>query len=135
MTTAQPSKGLSISLWIAQVILAALFGMTGSTKLLQPISELAATLPWAATMPEGMVRFIGLSELLGAIGILLPSMLRRLPMLSVAAAGGLVIVQLLAAIFHATRGEFPMIGMNVILAAIAAFVAWGRATRARIQAR
>ncbi len=135
MTSAQPSKGLSISLWIAQVVLAAMFCMAGSTKLFQPIDALAPMRPWVTAMPEGMVRFIGLSELLGAIGILLPSALRRMPMLSVAAAAGLVTVQILAAIFHATRGEFSMIGMNVILAAIAAFVAWGRATRARIQPR
>lgn len=112
-----------------------MFCMTGSNKLLQPIDQLATMLPWVTTMPEGLVRFIGLSELLGAIGILLPSLLRRMPMLSVAAAAGLVIVQLLAAGFHATRGEFPMIGMNMILVALAAFVAWGRSTRARIASR
>lgn len=132
MSTTSSSKGLNIALWIAQVLLAALFLMAGSTKLFQPIAEIAKTLPWAAEMPAGLVRFIGLSELLGGIGLLLPSMLRIQPKLTVFAAIGLALVQLLAAGFHISRGETSVIGMNFLFLAMAAFVAWGRSKKVPI---
>ena len=129
------NKGLNIALWITQVLLAALFLMAGSTKLFQPINEIAKMLPWAAEMPAGMVRFIGLSELLGGIGLLLPSILRIQPKLSVFAAIGLALVQVLAAGFHISRGETSVIGMNFLFMAMAVFVAWGRAKKAPIASK
>lgn len=129
MSTTSNSKGLNITLWIAQVLLAALYLMAGSTKLFQPIEEIAKMLPWAAEMPAGMVRFIGLSELLGGIGLLLPSIFRIQPKLTVFAAIGLALVQVLATGFHISRGETSVIGMNVLFLAMAAFVAWGRSQK------
>lgn len=126
------NKGLNISLWITQVLLAALYLMAGSTKLFQPIEEIAKTLPWAAEMPSAMVRFIGLSEVLGGIGLLLPSILRTQPKLTVFAAIGLALVQLLATGFHISRGETSVIGMNFLFMAMAVFIAWGRAKKVPI---
>jgi putative oxidoreductase len=127
-----PNKGLNIGLWITQVLLAALNLMAGSTKLFQPIEEMAKMMPWVAESPAGLVRFIGLSEVLGGIGLLLPSMLRIQPKLTVFAAIGLAIVQLLAMGFHLSRGESAVIGMNIFLIAMAGFIAWGRSKKAPI---
>lgn len=129
------NKGLNIALWVTQVLLAALFLMAGSTKLFQPINEIAKMLPWAAEMPAGMVRFIGLSELLGGIGLLLPSILRIQPKLTVFAAIGLALVQVLAAGFHISRGETAVIGMNFLFMAMAVFIAWGRAKKVSIASK
>lgn len=134
--TAQPaSKGLNIALWVAQGLLAAMYLMAGGNKAFQSIEELSKMLPWATEMPSGLVRFIGISELLGGLGLLLPSILRIQPKLTPIAAIGLVVVQLLAAFFHISRGETQMIGMNALFMAIAAFIAWGRTKKAPIEAR
>jgi len=126
------SKGLNITLWILQFLLAAMYLMAGFTKLSRPIEKLAESLPWAAEVSEGLVRFIGASELLGALGLLLPSLLRIKPKLTVFAAIGLALVQLFAIVFHVSRGETSVIGMNFILFLIAVFIAWGRAKKVPI---
>lgn len=133
MTTQKNNKAINISLWIAQGLLAAMFIMAGSMKAMQPIEALAEMLPWATEVPSTLVRFIGISELLGGTGLLLPSIFRIKPSLTVWAAIGLAIVQVLAAGFHGSRGETEVIGMNVMLIAIAAFIAWGRSKKAPIQ--
>jgi putative oxidoreductase len=129
------SKALNITLWVAQLLLAAMFLMAGFTKLSTPIEELVAAQPWAAGLPPLLIRFIGLSETLGALGLLLPSALRIHPKLTVWAAGGLVALMGCALAFHVSRGEFSAIIVNVILAGLAVFVAWGRSTKAAIVAR
>ena len=126
MKKQQPSKALNISLWIAQVLLAAMFLMAGLMKISQPIDKLSQMLPWASQVSEALVRFIGASELLGGLGLLLPSLLRIQPKLTPIAALGLALVQLFAIAFHISRGETAAIGMNFLLLAIALFIAWGR---------
>ena len=128
----QRSKALHITLWIAQVLLAAMFLMAGLMKLSQPIEKLAQSLPWAAQVPEALVRFIGVAEFLGAVGLILPSLLRIQPKLTPIAAIGLALVQIFAIAFHLSRGETGVIGMNFVLIAIAAFIAWGRFKKAPI---
>jgi uncharacterized membrane protein YphA (DoxX/SURF4 family) len=135
MANQQNNKAINIALWVAQALLGAMFLMAGTMKASQPVAALAESLPWVTTVPLGLVRFIGISELLGGLGLLLPSLLRIKPFLTVWAAIGLVAVMLLAALFHASKGEFPAIGMNVVLMALAAFVAWGRSKKAPILAK
>lgn len=130
-----PSKALHISLWIAQVILAALFLMAGLTKSTKPIEELSAMMPWAAQVPGALVRFIGISELLGALGLVLPSLLRIRPQLTPLAAWGLAVIMLLAAVYHVVQNEFSVIGMNILLGAVAVFIAWGRSKKVPIFAK
>ena len=127
------SKALHITLWIAQVLLAGMFIMSGFMKISQPIEQLSQMLPWASQIPSGLVRFIGISEVLGGLGLILPALLRIKPQLTPLAALGLATVMLFAAIFHASRGEFSSIGMNVILSLVALFIAWGRSKKAPIQ--
>ena len=127
-----PSKALNISLWVAQVLLAGMFIMSGFMKVSQPIEQLSQMLPWTKHVPEALVRFIGISEVLGGIGLILPALLRIKPQLTIWAALGLALIMIFAAIFHIVRGEFSAIGMNVILILIAVFIAWGRSKKAPI---
>jgi uncharacterized membrane protein YphA (DoxX/SURF4 family) len=131
----QRSKALHIALWVAQVLLAAMFLMSGFMKLAQPIDQLSKMLPWAAQVPEALVRFIGTAEVLGALGLILPSLLRIKPQLTAWAAIGIAVIMLLATFFHISRGENGAIGMNIVIALLAAFIAWGRFRKAPIPAK
>jgi hypothetical protein len=134
-TSPRSAKGWSLSLWGAQVLLAVMFGMAGVMKSSQPIEALAANLPWVASSPAALVRFIGLSELAGALGLILPAATRILPVLTPAAGAGLVVIMVLAAGFHAMQGEFGAIAFNVVLGLLAAFVTWGRLVKAPVAPR
>jgi putative oxidoreductase len=127
-----PSKGLHISLWVGQVVLAVMFAMAGVMKLTTPIDELARKLAWAGALPAPMVRFIGLSELAGALGLVLPAALRIRPRLTPLAAAGLAAIMVFAVFFHSGRGELEALPINLFLGGLAAFVAWGRYRKAPI---
>jgi len=131
-TTRKTSKGMHVTLWIVQGLLAALYLMAGGNKAFQSVEELAKMLPWVAESPVGLVRFIGLSELAGALGLILPSLLRIQPKLTIYAALGLTVLQILAIGFHVMQGESNMIGINMVFIALSVFVAWGRAKRSPI---
>ncbi len=131
----QPSKAFNISLWIGQVILSVMFLMAGVMKSFQPMEQLAEMIPWTQDMSMLMVRFIGISEFLGGLGLLLPALLKIKPALTQMAAAGLGLVMVLASFFHLFKGEFAAIGTNVAILAIALFVAWGRHFKAPIQTR
>lgn len=126
---------LNISLWVVQVLLAVAFGFAGAIKATAPIADLIEKMAWPGAMPEGVVRFIGVSELAAALGLTLPSLTRIKPGLTPLAAAGLVVVMVLAAILHVTRGELGSLPANIGLAALAAFVAWGRWKMAPIAPR
>ena len=132
--TTRPNRALHISLWAAQLVLAAVFFNAGKLKATATVAEIAEYMPWAADMPV-LVRFIGISELVGAVGLVLPALLRIKPALTALAAAGLVVVMILAALFHTTRGEMPAVPINVALGVLAAFVAWGRWRKAPITPR
>lgn len=135
MNNKKTSRGLNLTLWIVQSLLAAMFLMAGINKIFQPMAELAKMLPWVTEMPSGLVRFIGFSELLGGLGMVLPSLLRIRPVLTPISGIGLAMVMLFAAIFHLSRGEASVIGMNAVLMALALLVAWGRFKKAPIHAK
>lgn len=128
------SKGLRIALWVAQVLLAALFGMAGLMKSTAPIESLAEQMAWVSRHSAGLVRFIGVSELLGAIGLIVPALTRIKPVLTPVAAAALVLVMGLAAGEHLLNAE-PGALFNLIVGGLAAFVAWGRFLKAPIAPR
>jgi uncharacterized membrane protein YphA (DoxX/SURF4 family) len=134
-TTARPSRALNITLWVLQVLLAAAFVMSGLSKVATPIAQLATQLPWVIDFPALLVRFISVAEIAGALGLILPSLTRIRPGLTPLAALGLVAVMLFASAFHLSRGETMMLPVNLLLAALAGFVAWGRSRKAPIQPR
>lgn len=135
MTNSNPSKGLNIGLWVVQSILAVMFLMAGANKLFQSISELSKMLQWVTQVPEVLVRFIGISEVLGSLGLLLPSIFRIKPILTPIAAIGLAAVMLLATFFHISKGEASVIAMPIVFMAMAVFVAWGRTKKVPIQSK
>lgn len=116
---------MNIALWILQVLLGGLFLMAGVMKAFQ-YDRAKATLPWVKEVSRNLVTFIGVSELLGGLGLVLPALTGILTWLTPLAAAALALVMLLAAGFHASRREFPAIGFNLVLLLLAAFVAYGR---------
>ena len=126
---------LRIALWIAQLLLALLFGYAGYLKISQPMTELSRMLVWPAALPPALVRFIGLCEMAGCLGLVLPSVSRVLPILSPIAAIGLATIMGLAIPFHIARGEAQVIPLHLVLGGLAVFVAWGRLARAPIAPR
>ncbi len=113
-------------LWIIQALLALAFLMVGGAKLTQPIATLSKRMPWATSIPERLVRFIGLVELLGGIGLILPMLTGILPWLTVAAAGGLVLVMISATVFHLVRHEAASVPTNLVLLLLLLVVLVGR---------
>lgn len=128
-------KLLNIALWISQSVLAIMFFIIGSTKLFQPVEQLIASMPSLENMPILLTRFIGLSEFAASVGLLLPSIIRIMPRLTGHAALGLLVVMLLAAGLHGARGEFSVIVANLVIASMAAFVAWGRLKKVPIASK
>jgi len=125
---------VNILLWLVQILLAAAFGMAGVMKATQPVDVLAANgIAWAPQVPLALVRFIGISELLGAVGLILPALTKIKPFLTPLAALGLLTVMILAMGFHVSRGEAGALPINIVLGGLAAFVAWGRASRVPVR--
>lgn len=116
---------LNLILWIVQAILAVMFLMAGVMKAFQ-YERAKATLPWVKDVSKGLVTFIGISELLGGIGIVLPQLTGILPWLTPLAAVGFMLVMILAMLFHARRREGSGILFNLVLFALAAVVLYGR---------
>ena len=132
----QTSKGWTIGLWVAQILLAAMFLMAGATKLMSGSAELVEMgMGWAENAPFLLIKFIGFAEVAGALGLILPAATRIMPNLTKLAAAGLAVIMVLAAGLHITRGEFEVVPVNVILFALAALVIWGRTNKAPIAPR
>ena len=113
---------MSLVLWIMAGLLAAAFAGAGLAKLLQPKAKLAQSMGWVDDLSETQVKLIGVAEVLGAVGLILPAALDIVPILAPLATG-LVLLMLGAAATHARRGEKSNIVVNAVLAALAAFVA------------
>lgn len=126
MTNARPSAGLNRALWIVQALLALTFAGTGIWKLATPIPRLAAMIPWAGQVSPALLYATALFDLLGGLGVILPSLTRIKPRLTVLAALGCAALQAAAILFHFSRGEYANTPFNFLLVALALFVAWGR---------
>ncbi len=117
---------MNIALWVIAGLLAVAYFFAGFMKATQPIESLSKTMGWTREIPVPLVRFIGIAEALGAIGLIVPLATGILPWLTPAAAVGLVVVQMFAVIFHVSRREATKVPTNVILLVLAAFIAYGR---------
>lgn len=117
---------MSIALWVLQILLALMFLMAGVQKSFRPEEKLHESFPWAQDFSLGTVRFIGVSELLAAVGLILPAVTGIWPILTPLAAVGLAIIMLLAMVVHYRRNEYGAIGFNAVLLILAVVVAWGR---------
>ena len=89
--------------------------------------QMIERMPWVADFPQGQIKAIGAIEVLGALGLILPAVTGIAPILVPLAATGLAITMVLAAIMHLRRGDgFGAVVPNIVLFALAVFVAWGR---------
>jgi putative oxidoreductase len=134
-TTHPSTRALHIGLWCVQVLLAAIYLMSGSAKAFTPYSELADKMSWVSTFTPGVIRLIGWCELLGALGLILPAATRIQPLLTAWAGTGLATLMLFAALLHLSRREYPMLPLVLILGLLDVLVAWGRFRRAPIPPR
>jgi uncharacterized membrane protein YphA (DoxX/SURF4 family) len=115
------------ALWIVAIVLAVSFAGSGLMKLLVRKDKLVSSgQGWAQDVTPANVRLIGLVEILGAAGLILPAVTHVAPILVPLAAVGLALVMVGAAVVHARRNEAMNIGVNAVLLALAVFVAWGR---------
>ena len=118
---------MDIALWVAQILLGLVFLMAGGIKLAKSREELVEQMGWVEDFSDGAVKAIGGIEVLAAIGLIAPAVTGIAPILVPISAAGLAVAQAVAAVMHARRGgEGQMIITNVVLIAMAAFVAWGR---------
>ena len=113
---------MNVALWIVQGLLAALFLFAGGAKLVMSADQMTGPV----ALPVWFLRFIGVTEVLGALGLILPGLLRIRPGLTPLAAAGLVIIMIGATVIGLVGGMVVVALMNVVVALLAAFVAYGR---------
>jgi uncharacterized membrane protein YphA (DoxX/SURF4 family) len=112
------------ALWIVRVLLAAIFLVTGMTKLTQPRLKMAAgPMRWAADVSDAQFRAIGVVEVLGAIGLIVPAALGIAPLLVPLAAVGLVLTMVCAIRTHVRYAESDRLAVPIVVLALALFVA------------
>jgi uncharacterized membrane protein YphA (DoxX/SURF4 family) len=123
---------MNIVLWMLQVLLALAFFAHGWMLLLPPAS-IAAQMN--ASLPRWFQLFLGVAEVLAAVGLTLPGVTRIEPWLVSLAAAGVMFVMVCATVFHLTRGEVSSAATTILLLAIATFVAYMRWRVAPIRSR
>jgi uncharacterized membrane protein YphA (DoxX/SURF4 family) len=113
---------MNIALWIAQGLLAAIFLFAGAMKLVLPVEEMVKQMP----LPGLFLRLIAVCEVLGAIGVILPWLLRIRPGLTPLAAAGLVIIMIGATVITLATAGFAIALVPLAVGILAAFVTYGR---------
>jgi uncharacterized membrane protein len=116
---------MNIVLWILQVLLGIFFLFSGVNHFLVP-PGLPGLMSWMYELPVGLHIFSGTVEILAGLGLILPGLTKIQTRLTVMAGAGLVLVMVGAMVWHVQRGEVANIFQNLILAALAGFVAYGR---------
>ena len=118
---------MNTMLWVAQSLLAALFLFSGVMKSTQSEQKLVASGQTGVEgLPRYLIRFIGISEILGAAGLVLPGLSNIMPVLIPLAAIGLGLIMVLAAIVHYRRDEKRTALLNLFILLVCLFVAYGR---------
>ncbi len=126
MASMQSARRVGIGLWFVQGLLAVTFVGTGLWKLATPIPELAAKMPWMGEVSPRFLYATAVLDVLGGLGILLPSLTRIKPGLAVLAAIGCAALMAGAIVFHLARGEAASTPFNALMLALSLLVAWAR---------
>lgn len=113
---------MTYALWVVQALLAALFVFAGGMKLVLPLDQMQGPV----ALPGAFLRFLGVAELLGGLGLVLPGLVRVQPMLTPLAAAGLVIIMIGATVVTLVTGGGALALMPLVTGLLAAFVAYGR---------
>ena len=124
-------------LWIIQVLLALLFLFAGGSKLIMPIEQMQELARQAGQtpLPGLFLRFLGIVEVLGGLGLILPALLRIRPGLTPLAAVGLLIIMIGATLITLASGAIGSAVPPLVVGLLLAFVAYGRWRLAPIQPR
>jgi uncharacterized membrane protein len=117
---------MNLVLWILQGLLAAMFLMAGVMKSIQPREKLVKQFPWVTDVSTPLVRFIGIAELAGAVGLILPAATGIATALTPLAAISLAVVMVLAMVLHTRRKEPQAIVSNALPLIASIAIAWGR---------
>lgn len=115
---------MDITLWVIQIILGLAFFIIGSMKAFQ-YEKFKVNQPWAKDSSKGLIIFIGVAEIVGGIGVIIPQATGILTVLTPLAAVGIAIIMLLAGIFHIKRKEYSALWLNLILLLLALFIIYG----------
>ena len=115
---------MNYALWIVQGLLALIFLWAGGVKLVLPVAEMTKQMP--IPLPGLFLRFIGVAEVLGAIGLILPGLLRIRPGLTPLAASGLVTIMIGATVLTLAGGDVASALIPLVVGLLSAFVAYGR---------
>ncbi|MFL6120855.1 DoxX family protein [Actinophytocola sp.] len=118
---------MNVVLWVVTGLLAAAVLAAGVLKVVRPRERLqSAGMTWVEDFSDGMVKLVGVLEVLAAIGLVLPALLHIAPVFVPLAALGLVLVMIGAVVVHLRRSEASTMAPAVVLLVMAAFVMWGR---------
>lgn len=117
---------MTIAVWIVSGLVALLYLMAGGRKVTTPEAKLPATFPFVEVTGVRLLRVIGILEVLGAIGVIVPAATGIVPILTPIAAVGLALIQVAAIILHVRRGEMKALPFNILLLVLPAFVAVAR---------
>jgi len=122
---------VNVALWVIQALLAFVFLFAGGMKLVLPLEQLAGPVP----LPGAFLRFIGVVEVLGGLGLILPGLTGIRPGLTPLAAAGLVLLMIGATAVTLAGGERATALIPVVVGLLAAFVAYGRWRLAPLRGR
>jgi len=115
---------MELAYWIVAAVLALMYLFAGGKKLAQSQEQLRPMMGWVDRVPMPLVRTIGVLEILGAAGLILPPATGIAPWLALASAIGLAVIQIGGIVVHLSRGEAKVIGLNLALLALAIVAAW-----------
>ena len=116
------SRSMTRALWVVQGLLALLFLFAGGMKLILPVEEMTKQMP----LPGPFLRFIGVAEVLGGLGLILPGLTGIRPGLTPLAAAGLVIIMIGATVLTAASGSIAPALFPLVVGLLLAFVAYRR---------
>ena len=122
VATNRPGRNLNVLLWVVQILLALLFLFAGAMKFVMPIDEMTKQIAF----PGWFLHLIGVSEILGGIGLALPGILRIRPGLTPLAAAGLVVIMIGATVVNLQTGQRGPAAMTVVFGLLLAFIAYYR---------
>jgi len=113
-----------VAYWVVAGLLAVFYLYSGGIKVVQSREQLRPMMTWVDDMPMPIVRAIGVLEVLGALGLVVPPLVGNAPALAISAAIGLLVLQAAATGFHLSRGEKDKIGLNIGLIVVTAVTVW-----------
>lgn len=117
---------MNIVLWVLQVFLGIAFLWSGGPKAIRDRGQLLEQMPYVEDLSDAQVTTIGILEVAGGLGVILPAVTGIAPVLTPIAAVGLAVVMVGAALLHVRRREPQGVAATLVIGALAAIVAWGR---------